>query len=99
MTQTSIPEKAVSYTPGPWDVQVRQPIDGDAFFDIYQTDGHGNESAVACIGADAETAANACLIAAAPDLLAALKEAVKYTHTTQWLHTACDAAIARAEGR
>ena len=67
-----------THTPGPWDIG---PMEGNQGVRIWQTDNDKNVKAI--IGfviqrkpsreLDAETEANARLIAAAPDMLAALK--------------------------
>jgi hypothetical protein len=95
-------ETKVAHTLGPWDCY----IDNDGFA-VYQTDGKGNGDHIMCIPGDEESKANARLIAAAPDLLEALKTARRV------LEVACgteapyireafkviDPAIQKAEGQ
>jgi hypothetical protein len=59
------------HTPGPWQVNHRD------HFQVCDADGEVrgcSEVAYCSVGTFAERAANACLIAAAPDLLAALQQ-------------------------
>jgi hypothetical protein len=76
------------HTPGPWRVDYAQGImtqDGDAI-------------AYCCEDCSSTPSPNARLIAAAPDLLEALKAAVAYPITGNWYEQA-EAAIAKAEGK
>lgn len=86
------------HTPGPWEYR------GDGLYaagDNYPfLCGWDDGSFVGCN--DPVDAANIRLIAAAPELLAALKEArdaLNGAPNTCGLHTQIDAAIAKAEGR
>jgi len=94
------------HTPGPWAVNDGQEVVAD--------DGAGTRLLCRChAGHYEERSANARLIAAAPDLLAALKVALEYQGAVNealpdgyappklvdaWM-TEAEAAIARAEGR
>lgn len=85
------------HTPGPWDLEdhgykyvISKPGEGYITRDVCRMDG----STMAAF----DQKANARLIAAAPELLAALKELdAKPEHTNSWLKAR--AAIAKAEGR
>lgn len=92
-----------NHTPGPWDCAPGQRVDGFDYFMVY--DAH--EARVPC------TDANARLIAAAPELLAALRDAENDLMLVAMGNTELDrleesalacaarirAAIAKAEGR
>jgi len=86
------------HTPGPWAIET----DRDAGHSNHQRHhifaivGGGNRLAVCCYKQNEE--ANARLIAAAPDLLEALKEALEIGDLEGWCIRA-RAAIAKAEGR
>lgn len=87
----------MSHTPGPWRVL---PDEGKGYFRIR---GLGRRYRIANVlnpnlSEQSQSAANARLIAAAPDLLEALKEAVAYPLTGDWFGRATT-ALARAEGR
>lgn len=60
-----------NHTPGPW----RAVLDNDSRdpISIFQDDGTGNGDHIMAIAGDPESEANMRLIAAAPDLLSALK--------------------------
>ncbi len=92
-------ETRMSHTPGPWSVQF--VIDGA--FQIMGTE-QGDECVIAARNEfpdrHAEFAANARLIAAAPDLLAACKAASNAMFRVDLdTHDKLRAAIAKAEGR
>ena len=87
------------WTPGPWRLGHRQKakvgVDGKGWFDLAKV--------VVCLKGSAEDSvegtANAHLIAAAPDLYAALQAAfdMKVTCHTEW-ETMARAALAKARG-
>lgn len=100
-SRTETVEKQAGYTPGPWQVTA-SIVDGN--FTVYELENtQGAES-------EAEAEANARLIAAAPELLEALKEIHKLwccpaPHRLKDWSARCDVmadyartAIARAEG-
>lgn len=94
------------HTPGPWDLSQRNPYPGCRYAIMPDANGHGWNIAHVCNGEDA--AANARLIASAPDLLAALEDVTQ--ELDEWLVDMCvpvatrekieyaRAAIARARG-
>lgn len=84
------------HTPGPWEVVEYEAEEGDFWKEI--------EPDVACVRKGREAIANARLIAAAPDLLAALKALAKevfgcYGNAHQAQMDMARAAIAKAEGK
>ncbi len=87
-----------AHTPGPW---VTRPGDGCA--EIYA----GEPRDLVCTvegGTQQSDMANATLIAAAPDLLAAMRALGDFIHQDEYplpadLLEQCSAAIAKAEGR
>jgi len=103
-------ERKEKFTPGPWTVKgpccslTRPGIDGDL---------NGNKRSIIIIGTDEDrrgidTEANAALIAAAPDMYAALENAVKDygkpggpwnvpSEPGTWIHSATS-ALAKARG-
>jgi hypothetical protein len=96
-----------SHTPGPWAAILTIPSSGWGEPDVWQIEAHGH---AVCTSQDCfatGTEANARLIAAAPDLLEALKALQEYAvkhvpvgeghHHPVWTKTAN--AIAKAEGR
>ena len=95
------------HTPGPW--QIRQPTgDGTARL-IWRNDegpdfaGETNTN-YRMVARDIHSEANAALIAAAPDMIDALRqwavaERMGDAHITQGARASRDAAIAKAEGR
>jgi len=90
------------HTPGPWTCHV--VIDGARDLssqDIQPTYAINKNSLTPSwpVVSRAEAAANARLIAAAPDLLAALKNFQNYDLTLEERQNAAIAAIAKAEGR
>lgn len=92
--------KEATHTPGPWDYFVGN-ANGRGLIRVetaHDAPVAGVHIASAVRGAESE--ANARLIAAAPDMLAALKAMVlNDTHTYRDCHRAALAAIAKAEGR
>jgi len=112
----------MSHTPGPWDwgphsdeLVGRYEVNaGEGRQRSHICECHGNRQQTRKVS-DEEAAANARLIAAAPELLAVAKMAFDYAQDTKgrfidhWdgedaesydkLCDACDAAIAKAEGR
>jgi hypothetical protein len=99
----------MSHTPGPWDLKIA-PVDAS---DIYWDERSEHDGPVRTIEARGEmllvsqrfypsTPENLDdwkLIAAAPDLLAALKTIVEEGYAAQTMLRAAEAAIAKAEGR
>ena len=88
-----------SHTPGPWHTGGINPISAPV---IYAADGFAvADATVYHRHHDGQTAANARLIAAAPDLLASLRDvlALHLAHHNNPVHVAARAAIAKAEGR
>lgn len=90
-------------TPGPWIAKIE---DGKVFLsdsdrdlpvaDVFDSDGRS----IGYGGDDDEIMENTLLIAAAPDLLDALKEIIAFaTPLPYWLIAQAQAAIAKAEGR
>lgn len=95
------------HTPGPWQVWYGG-LDGDTYFTIGSK--YGDVSGVVCDYAvpsprpSAEVRANARLIAAAPDLLAACQAALPYVEQMPWpaperVVDAVRAAVAKATGQ
>lgn len=95
------------HTPGPWSAE---PMEDGCSVAYRINDASGYEVAVTSgRDSDGEEAANARLIAAAPDMLAALKEArdllagdltgVEWKRACHAFVAKADAAIAKAEGR
>ena len=76
------------HTPGPWRI-------GDAGFTVF---GPPKPGALAETIAPVKSRANARLIAAAPDLLAALQAALPIGGPHRWWHDDARAAIAKATG-
>jgi hypothetical protein len=117
-TGTKSTTKTTQHTPGPWHVEkdttYRRPNDGEQTYDndspIRIADEGGWIAELAYINGPED--ADARLIAAAPDLLEALKEISGTAHnyadgsdplpvpmvSARWLITVADAAIAKAEG-
>ena len=94
------------HTPGNW--QASDPgdygdYDGDCIVVLDDIDAKCTRRVCVVLGSDDEAKANACLIAAAPELLAACKAAlvgVCEAHGFQaHILTQIQAAIAKAEGR
>jgi len=89
-----------SHTPGPWITRGPRRVDqGDDYAIVA-----GGEIIAEAFGRTSQnnfppSAANARLIAAAPDLLAALKEVVALSDRKHDAWDAARAAIAKAEGR
>jgi hypothetical protein len=91
----------MSHTPGPWQVM-------DNSRTLLHVERQEDGEAVCSVPRGKKGAANASLIAAAPDLLAALKalRGDSWRHTVDWgprderhaIEEQCDAAIAKAEG-
>lgn len=90
------------HTPGPWELAYELDGDGDAVrvsraghnFDVALVYGHGGDAL-----SDHERNANARLVAAAPDLLSALRAVVEIADRKTVEFDAARAAIAKAEGR
>jgi hypothetical protein len=83
------------HTPGPW----KEAMWGGRVAIIHDRTNDGTFDVVVACNDQAPTFADARLIAAAPDLLAALKAMVlNDTHTYRDCHMAARAAIAKAEG-
>ena len=94
----------MKHTPGPWRVSNQDFTTGQTNgFDVMHGDPDGSE--LLCVAADLRSLQDANLIAAAPDLLAALKAldadvAGKYgTNACVDALIAARAAIAKAEGK
>ncbi len=95
----------VSHTPGPWTVET-QPSDtgldyitGHITSPLHTYCGNRVERADSITAPSSMTRADARLIAAAPDLLAALRELVEMVRGESLAKDTAIAAIARAEGR
>lgn len=102
----------MSHTPGPWEVVRHSHVDGDLWLSVNQhADAQGMKAWIAEIKylttEEERQWANARLISAAPDMLAALKDAVQTArnyyamfHDETWKERLAkwDAAIAKAEG-
>lgn len=92
----------VAHTPGPWELSAKEGREGHR-----QIHKDGYSLALVCARASSpasgpqyfEKDANARLIAAAPDLLAALKHLMRYDFGESDGAKAGRAAIAKAEGR
>jgi hypothetical protein len=78
------------HTPGPWNAYLPD-ADSEHYYEVH--DGYGRTATV--YGDDSEAAANARLIAAAPELLAALR--LYFTADSESFVTAALAAIGKAE--
>lgn len=91
----------MSHTPGPWHVEAR----GVNLTVIFAGSAKGTRASPCLImdGDESEREANARLIAAAPDLLAACKDALFHLEGDSYCADieiqACIAAIAKAEGK
>ena len=87
----------ITFTPGPWVVS-RPALRGGAYCVLSERDG---DAAVALVYGRSQTDANAALIAAAPDLLAACRAALHDRMFKDWpeIATLLRDAIAKAEGR
>jgi hypothetical protein len=91
-----------TFTPGPWEVIRHQHVDGELWLSVNQhADPDGMKEWVAEIKyltTDAERQwANARLIAAAPDMLAALREVAHHADDECGFMVLVKAAIAKAE--
>lgn len=88
-------------TPGPW--QFTEPFElspGDENVDVHVSGRNGGMIIARCCGPDME--ANVRLIAAAPEMLEALKGAssvIQMFASGTMLHQEIEAAIAKAEGK
>ncbi len=82
------------YTPGPWQVNSKDP------FQVCDSDGESRGCAPIAYmeGTAAEKRANARLIAAAPDMLAALQRVRQCAVLDRLERVAVDEAIAKATG-
>lgn len=93
------------HTPGPWRVEHSAPEEGfDAWVIDDPTHGYTIATVADTFNKRSENAANAHLIAAAPEMLAALKEYVRdygdnEDGDSQLMAEKARAAIAKAEGR
>jgi hypothetical protein len=91
---------STKHTPGPW---AAAPTDGG--FAVYEDDGEGNGDHIQCIPGHPRGEANARLIAAAPELLSALRDMVQreaYLYPDSESNVILDAAraaIAKATGQ
>lgn len=94
-------KQPAAHTPGPWEIDALLTPDNCYVYILRDTQGGESE---------AEAVANACLIAAAPELLTAAKRAFAnsckravsravWRNSDQVAHEALKAAIAKAEGR
>ena len=103
-TDQDFEQTAASHTPGPW----RAFQDAESC-DVIAPDGYHVASVEPCnsVNPEAEQAANARLIAAAPDLLAALEQIAGYPHSdgigltpdhARLMRRQASAAIAKATG-
>lgn len=109
-TKPAIRERG-GFTPGPWEVGSRRgkeiynpcnvgsTTDEQYICSVYGIPLHVRLSEIIDDERSAEGLANAHLIAAAPDLLAALKEVVSLSDRKTHVWDRAHAAIARAEGR
>lgn len=96
-----------TFTPGPWQYTHSDPAEGCDVWWITGIHGSNREKEIATVTGGwpwPSTEANARLIAAAPDLLAALYKAREYIDPTKAVSdteilTEIDAAISKAEGR
>lgn len=84
------------YTKGPW--QISAPRGNGTARTIWRSDGDEENSNWECIARDVHVDANARLIAAAPDMLEALRVAREALGANA-ARDAVDAAIAKAEGK
>ncbi|MDI9407792.1 MAG: hypothetical protein QM523_00930 [Candidatus Pacebacteria bacterium] len=82
------------WTPGPW---VRDNNDGYSINRIF-ADARGHHAIAEIIGDGAETEANGDLIAAAPDLYAALETVARDMTAAPWVIEVCEAALRKARG-
>lgn len=97
------------HTPGPWKVNLSTPADGFECYWITACPVSNQERELATVTGphNANNGANAHLIAAAPDLLAALKQMVAdygdvpepYDSDGQAVISAARAAVAKADGQ
>jgi hypothetical protein len=94
MTQKHGAEGECRHTPGPWEIERTAHVD----LWITAPDGRHIVGTVSC-GGDQKTEgrANARLIAAAPDMLAALEAVIHAAFEPTWAQLVAD-AIARAKG-
>jgi hypothetical protein len=90
--QEKMPEQP-SFTPGPWHVE------SNKWDDIGVDDARGNFICTMHALDVATNTANARLIAAAPDMLAALRRVVRDDFESEDVLEICRAAIAKAEGK
>ena len=94
-------EQKAAHTPAPWQIEWNAAQSGDGHY-ITDSNDMAELSRIAAVlfhdDADGETRANARLIAAAPDLLAALIGVVKVADRATVEFDAARAAIAKAEG-
>lgn len=91
----------MAHTLGPWKAVRSDPAEG---FDVWWIEGNdsgNNRKNIADVpgGHDPANQANAALISAAPDLLAAAKEALKRIRNIGGEDAALVFAIAKAEGK
>lgn len=88
------------HTPGPW-MTINERLRDDCQWRVVDAEENGNADwqICQCFGPDAE--ANACLIAAVPELLAALERTIKALNHTGHIEIEqqCRAAIAKARGK
>jgi hypothetical protein len=83
------------HTPGPWTVEGPVALRGGDYWSVILP---GLEEPIDLYAAD-NGEANARLIAAAPDLLEALQEIIKWNEVQHWFNfNAARAAIAKATG-
>ena len=94
-------EQKAAHTPAPWLIEWNVAQGGEGHY-ITDSNDMGELSRIAAVlfhdDADGETRANARLLAAAPDLLAALIGVVKVADRATVEFDAARAAIAKAEG-
>ena len=94
-------EQKAAHTPGPWQIEWNVAQGGEGHY-ITDSKDMAELSRIAAVlfhdDADGETRANARLLAAAPDLLAALIGVVKVADRATVEFDAARAAIAKAEG-
>lgn len=103
-----------AHTPGPWEVGTREGFNANTVYDRSGKDSHGDKSICDVFGIpmhkfakdvqEAEGMPNARLIAAAPELLAALEFMVCNYAVTDWpsdqiAREMCLAAISKATGK
>lgn len=81
---------AVAHTPGFWFVALDQSHPAEYAIDVVVDDVTKHIALVHLIGSDDETEANAKVLAAAPDLLAAAKLAKAVLARGKWLETSTD---------